>query len=116
MTPAELERSVENLRGIVAKLLADLERLKTHQAQVRAGLSHHQHDFTRDIQGRPSTYPAETHTHAAYSLSDHTHTGYADASHTHTGYSSSTHVHNYNDYQPKDLQYNDISRTTGGPV
>lgn len=104
MTAAELERSLDNLRGIIHQILGEIERLKGEMALTEAGLSHHKHDFTRDITSPPSTYAPSTHTHAAY----------ADVGHTHA-YASSTHVHNYQDSQVAGLS-SDVSRTTGGPV
>ena len=114
MTAGELERSVENLRGIVAQLLADLDRLKAEMTLTEATVSHHKHDFTRDVTGQPTTYAPATHTHAAlYSELGHTH-DYAATGHTHA-YASNTHVHNYLDAQVSGASA-DVSRTTGGPV
>ena len=114
MTAAELERSVENLRGIVAHLLADLDRLKAEMTLTEATVSHHKHDFTRDVTGQPTTYAPATHTHnTLYSQIGHTH-DYAATGHTHA-YASNTHVHNYQDSQVAGAS-EDVSRTTGGPV
>ena len=110
MTAAELERSVENLRGIVAHLLADLDRLKAEMTLTEAGLSHHKHDFTRDVTGQPTTYAPSTHNHDS---------SYAATTHNHdSSYASNTHVHNYEDgqYTLKPEKNVDVSRTTGGPV
>ena len=119
MTAGELERSVENLRGIVAQLLADLDRLKAEMTLTEATVSHHKHDFTRDVTGQPTTYAPATHTHAAlYSPLGHNHDGtYATPSHTHA-YASDTHAHTYQDgqYTLKPEKNADVSRTTGGPV
>ena len=94
MTAGELEASVANLRGITAQILSEIERLKASMALSEATLSHHKHDFTRDITSPPSTYAPSTHTHA---------------------YASSTHTHTYQDAQVSGLS-SDVSRTTGGPV
>jgi hypothetical protein len=94
MTAAELERSVDNLRSIVHQILGDLDRLKGEMALTEATLSHHKHDFTRDITSPPSTYAPSTHTHA---------------------YASSTHTHSYQDAQVSGLS-SDVSRTTGAPI
>ena len=125
MTPGELERSVENLRSIIQRILDEMDRLKASMTLTEAGLSHHQHDFTRDVTGQPTTYAPSTHTHAAYADVSHTHTAYADASHTHStyadvshthsAYASNTHAHNYQDSQVAGAS-EDVSRTTGGPV
>lgn len=118
MTAADLERSQDNLRAVLQRILDDIDRLKADMALTEAGLSHHKHDWTRDVTGQPTTYAPDTHTHdSLYATTSHNHDGsYATIGHTHTGFASNTHVHNYNDYQPKDLQYNDVSRTTSGPV
>lgn len=94
MTAVELERSVDNLGGIVMQIRSDIDRLKGEIALMEAGLSHHQHDWTRDILSKPTTFAPATHTHA---------------------YASGTHVHNYSDAQVSGLS-SDVSRTTGGPV
>ena len=94
MTPADLERSVENLRGIVAALAAEVERSRARLAAVKARLSHHQHDYTRDVTGKPTTFTPATHTHA---------------------YASSTHAHSYQDYQYPS-KGGDVTRQTGAPV
>ena len=94
MTPADLERSVENLRGIVAALAAEVERSRARVAAVKARLSHHQHDYTRDVTGKPTTFTPATHTHA---------------------YASSTHAHSYQDYQYPS-KGGDVTRQTGAPV
>ena len=74
MTPAELERSVENLRGIVAHLLADLDRLKAEMTLTEETVSHHKHDFTRDVTGQPTTYAPSTHNHdSSYAATTHNH-------------------------------------------
>ena len=93
MTPADLERSVENLRGIVAALAAEVERSRARLAAVKARLSHHQHDYTRDVTGKPTTFTPATHTHA---------------------YASSTHAHNYQDRRFT-LTDDDVARTTDVP-
>lgn len=94
MTAAELERSQDNLRAVLQRILDEIDRLKADMARSEATLSHHKHDFTRDITAPPSTYAPSTHTHA---------------------YASSTHVHNYQDAQVSGLS-SDVARTTGGPV
>lgn len=106
--PPELERGMAELQTLLARALGDLERLKTRHALARAALSHHKHDWTRDITGQPATYTPATHNHDAT---------YAATSHTHA-YASSTHVHNYQDgqYTLKPEQSADVSRTTGAPV
>lgn len=115
-TPGELEASVDNLRGSVAQIFDEMERLKREMGVTEAGLSHHQHDFTRDVTGRPSTYPAATHTHAAYADATHNHNAsYSALGHTHA-YASNTHAHTYLDAQPTIGGYTDATRTTGGPV
>jgi hypothetical protein len=91
MTPGELERSVENLRGMIAVCQARSERVKARLAVAEAALSQHQHDWTRDILSKPTTFAPATHTHAAYA--------------------SSTHIHNYQDWYVNDG--GDVSRTTG---
>ena len=93
MTPGELERSVENLTAIVAALTTEVERSRARLAAIRATLSQHQHDFTRDVTGRPSTYTPATHTHS---------------------YASSTHAHTYQDRRFT-LTDDDVSRTTDVP-
>lgn len=114
LTAAELERSVENLRGILASLIADLDRLKADMALTEATVSHHKHDFTRDVTSQPTTYTPAAHNHnSSYSQLGHTH-DYAATGHTHA-YATSTHVHNYQDAQVAG-QSADVSRTTGGPV
>ena len=90
MTAAELERSVDNLRSLAAGLLGRSERVKTRLMAAEARLSQHQHDWTRDVTGKPTTFAAATHTHP---------------------YASSTHVHNYQDWYVNDG--GDVSRTTG---
>jgi hypothetical protein len=115
MTPAELERSVENLRSIIQRILDEMDRLKASMTLTEAGLSHHKHDFTRDVTGQPTTYAPSTHTHAAYADVSHTHAAYADVSHTHAAYASNTHAHDYQDSQVAGASA-DVSRTTGGPV
>ena len=90
MTAAELERSVDHLRGIVAGLVGWSERVKARLTQAEATMSQHQHDWTRDVLSKPTTFAPATHTHA---------------------YASSTHVHNYQDWYVSDG--GDVSRTTG---
>jgi hypothetical protein len=73
MTPAELERSVENLRSIIQRILDEMDRLKARMTLTEAGLSHHTHDFTRDVTGQPTTYAPSAHTHSEYADVSHTH-------------------------------------------
>lgn len=93
MTPQELERRSDNLQDIIADLMRRSERVKARLTAAAAALSQHQHDYTRDVTGKPTTFTPSTHTHA---------------------YASSTHVHDYQDWRTAD--YHDESRTTGGPV
>ena len=106
-TPEGLARSLENLGATLAQILGELERLKGRHSAARTRLSHHQHDFSRDITGQPATYPSAAHTHA-----------YAAVVHSHTSYALDTHVHNYEDgqYTLKPEKNVDVSRTTGEPV
>lgn len=96
--PDDLERSAGELQVILAQAMTELERLKQRKALLQATLSHHQHDFTRDLTGRPSTYPSSAHTHLEYA--------------------SDTHRHNYLDgqYTLKPEQNVDATRTTGQPI
>lgn len=118
--PPELEWSLDDLRTVLMRAMSDLERLKTRHVLARAAVSHHQHDFTRDITSQPTTYPPDTHSHdALYSSLAHNHDStYAAPAHTHTGYASDTHIHNYQDgqYILKPGSNVDVSRQTGGPV
>lgn len=93
MTPGELEHSVANLKTILAALTADLERSRARLTAVRAALSQHQHDYTRDVTGRPTTFTPATHTHS---------------------YASTTHAHNYQDRRFT-LTDDDVSSTTDVP-
>ena len=95
--PPELERDVDRLQMLLAGALGDLERLKARQALVRSTLSHHKHDWTRDVTGQPSTWAPATHSHA---------------------YATDTHHHSYQDgqYTLKPEQNVDVSRTTGAPI
>jgi hypothetical protein len=97
--PPGLEHGMAELQTLLARILGDLERLKTRHVLARAVLSHHTHDFTRDVTGQPTTYAPSTHNH--------------DSS-----YASDTHVHNYEDgqYTLEPVKNVDVSRTTGGPV
>ena len=117
--PPELDRNLDTLRTLLIRAMSDLDRLKIRHMLVRAATSHHQHDFTRDVTGQPTTYTPATHTHdALYSGLEHNHDGtYATPSHTHA-YASDTHTHNYQDgrYTLKPGHRVDVSRTTGGPV
>lgn len=113
--PFELERGMAELQTLLVRAMSDLERLKTRRVLARAALSHHQHDFSRDITSQPTTYTPDTHTHAAYVDIAHTHAAYSATEHTHT-YASNTHTHTYNDYQPSAQSWVDVSRTTGAPV
>jgi hypothetical protein len=96
--PPELERSLDELRISLVRAMSDLEGLKARHATARARVSHHQHDYTRDVTGQPTTFAPSPHTHAAYA--------------------SDTHAHTYQDgqYTLKPEQNADVSRTTGGPV
>lgn len=113
--PPELEYGMAEVQTLLVRAMSDLERLKTRHVLVRAALSHHKHEFGRDITAPPTTYVPTAHTHAAYADITHTHATYATTEHTHT-YASNTHTHTYNDYQPSAQSHLDISRTTGGPV
>ena len=95
--PDALEQSLRQLQTTLAQALSDLERLKARQALARATLSHHKHDWTRDVTGQPSTWAPATHSHA---------------------YATDTHHHSYQDgqYTLKPEQNVDVPRTTGGPV
>lgn len=93
MTAAELERSVVNLAATLASLMTDLERSRMRLLLLKAALSQHQHDWTRDVTGKPTTFTPATHTHA---------------------YASSTHVHDYLDSQ-LGLLDSDIAGSTGFP-
>ena len=108
--PPGLEHGMAELQTLLARILGDLERLKTRHVLARAVLSHHKHDFTRDVTGQPTTYAPSTHNHDS---------SYAATTHNHdSSYASNTHVHNYEDgqYTLKPEKNVDVSRTTGGPV
>ena len=119
--PPGLEHGMAELQTLLARILGDLERLKTRHVLARAVLSHHKHDFTRDVTGQPTTYAPSTHNHdSSYAATTHNHdSSYAATTHNHdSSYASNTHVHNYEDgqYTLKPEKNVDVSRTTGGPV
>lgn len=45
-TPAGLEMSVENLRGIVADLVGQMERMRNEMAALKAAYGGHSHTIT----------------------------------------------------------------------
>ena len=101
MVPFEgLASSVENLRGSLVGLVERLERTRGDVAALKALASQHQHDYTRDITGKPtaSDVPAHSHTWASvtdkpatFTPSDHSH-AYAASAHTHA-YAALDHTH-----------------------
>jgi hypothetical protein len=92
--PPGLEQDVARLGAIIAALMVELERTEAELLLAEAVLSHHQHDYTRDVTGKPTTFTPATHTHS---------------------YASSTHMHSYQDYQYTS-KGGDTTRQTGGPV
>ena len=92
--PARLAQDVARLETIIAGLMGELERTEAELLLAEAALSQHQHDYTRDLTGKPTTFTPSTHTHA---------------------YASSTHTHSYQDYQYPSKGGN-VTRQTGGPV
>lgn len=93
--PTELERQMANAQTALVSLMADWAQVEADLALAEAALSHHQHDYTRDLTGKPATFTPATHTHA---------------------YASSTHTHSYNDYKWVSPSGGYITRQTGGPV
>ena len=92
--PARLGQEMARLETMMAALMQDLERTEADLLLAEAALSQHQHDYTRDVTGKPTTFTPATHTHA---------------------YASSTHAHSYQDYQYPS-KGGDVTRQTGAPV
>ena len=92
-TPEGLIQSVDNLRGTLVDVLGRLERLDGDVDRLKTFASFHQHDYARDILGKPSTDSVPAHTHPWTTGITGKPTTFAPEAHTHTGYAADTHTH-----------------------